>query len=48
MKYFFENYNSSNNKKDIFSNTEYVKWMKFILRRSSNGGDGEIRTRGTA
>ena len=42
MKYFFENYNSSNNKKDIFSNTEYVKWMKFILRRSKEVGDVEL------
>ena len=30
------------NKKDILSNTEYIKWMKLILRRSKEVGDVEL------
>ena len=42
MKYFFENGNS--NKAKVFTNPkqEYIKWMKFILRRANDVGKFEL------
>lgn len=42
MRYFFENENSNKNQKKVCSNLEYIKWMKFILRRSEEVGNYEL------
>jgi len=42
MKYFFENRNRNNIPETINSKSEYIKWMKFILRRSAEVGKVEM------
>ena len=42
MKYFFENRNRICVQNEVNGNSEYIKWMKFILRRSSVIGNIEI------
>ena len=42
MKYFFENRNRICVQKELNANSEYIKWMKLILRRSKEIGKIEI------
>ena len=42
MKYFFENRNRICVQKELNPKSEYIKWMKFILRRSKVIGKIEI------
>ena len=42
MKYFFENRNRFVLQNDVNAKSEYIKWMKFILRRSKVIGKIEI------
>ena len=42
MKYFFENRNSNCFQNELNPNSEYIKWMKFILRRSKEVGKIEL------
>ncbi len=42
MKYFFENRNRICVQNEVIANPEYIKWMKFILRRSKIIGKTEI------
>ena len=42
MKYFFENRNRICVQKELNAKSEYIKWMKFILRRSKVIGKIEI------
>ena len=42
MKYFSENRNSNKDKIDDNPNLKYIKWMKFILRRSKEVGEIEL------
>ena len=42
MKYYFKNENCTRDQKEINSNPEYIKWMRFILRRSDEVGKVEL------
>ena len=42
MKYFSENRNRNCFQNEFISNSEYIKWMKFILRRSGEVGKIEL------
>ena len=42
MKYFFENRNRICVQKELNAKSEYIKWMKLILRRSKEIGKMEI------
>ena len=42
MKYFFENRNRICVQKELNAKSEYIKWMKLILRRSKDIGKIEI------
>ena len=42
MKYFFENRNRICVQKELNAKSEYIKWMKLILRRSKEIGKTEI------
>ena len=42
MKYFFENRNRICVQNEVNANSEYIKWMKLILRRSKVIGKIEI------
>ena len=42
MKYFFENRNRICVQKELNAKSEYIKWMKFILRRSREVGNIEL------
>ena len=42
MKYFFENRNRICVQNEVNAKSEYIKWMKFILRRSTVIGKVEI------
>ena len=42
MKYFFENRNRSYGQNRLNRNSEYIKWMKYILRRSNEVGKIEL------
>ncbi len=42
MNYFFENRNSNCVQKEVNPNSEYLKWMKFVLRRAKEVGKVEL------
>ena len=42
MKYFFENRNRNYVQNELNRNSEYIKWMKYILRRSKEVGKIEL------
>ena len=42
MKYFFENKNRNKHINTSCPNSQYIKWMRFILRRSKEVGEVEL------
>ena len=40
MSYFFENGNTHNNQQKVKNNSKYNKWMRHILKRSEEIGNG--------